>query len=241
MVWSCLPSEGEYSFKPKLMKHEFFKVGVSHDIDESVKEETCTVKIPFLNEDSAGYFGLFEGHRGGWAAASAASNYLHEILQSEIGTKKSDFGKCFESAFEKLDARIKSISYDRGTSASVCLVRKGDDQSFLHFANVGDTRAILCRRGKAVRLTQDHTIADEKEKGRLEACRAYLKSNDKIRGLVRHTRALGDHVVKQWVISTPHYSEIELSPDDSFFLLVSHGLCAVMTDQEAVEIAQSKS
>jgi serine/threonine protein phosphatase PrpC len=97
------------------------------------------------------------------------------------------------------------------------------------------------RGGKAVRLTQDHTIANEQEKGRLDACRAYVKSNDKIRGLVRYTRALGDHVVKQWVISTPYYAEIELSHDDTFLLLLSHGLSAVMADQDAAQIAQSKS
>ncbi len=87
MVWSCLPipsSQSEYAFKPKLAKQDFFKVGVSHDIDESTKEESCTVKVPFLNEESTGYFGLFEGHRGGQAAASAASSYLHEFIQAEL-------------------------------------------------------------------------------------------------------------------------------------------------------------
>ncbi len=140
-----------------------------------------------------------------------------------------------------MDANLKPISYDRGTSASICLVRKSGDQTSLHFANVGDTRVILCRGGKAVRLTNDHTVADEREKNRLDSCRAYTKCNDKIRGLVRHTRALGDHVVKQWVISTPHYVEMELSPEDSFLLFVSRSLCAVIEDEEATEIAQGKA
>eukprot|EP00291_Cryptomonas_curvata_P026284 CAMPEP_0172175994 /NCGR_PEP_ID=MMETSP1050-20130122/14548_1 /TAXON_ID=233186 /ORGANISM="Cryptomonas curvata, Strain CCAP979/52" /LENGTH=246 /DNA_ID=CAMNT_0012848181 /DNA_START=60 /DNA_END=797 /DNA_ORIENTATION=+ len=222
------------------MEHEFLKVGVSDYIDERTKEDSCTVKVPFLNEESAGFFGLFEGHRSGWAAADAVSTNLHEILQHHIRctAPPQQMAYCFESAFAKMDGCLKSVAYDRGASASTCLVRKYDRKTLLHFANVGDTRVILCRGGKAVRLTLDHTISDEKERARVQACPAYKNSNDKIRGLSRHTRALGNHVVKQWVISTPHYIEMELSPEDSFLLLVSRRLCDAIKDQEAVEIAR---
>ncbi len=244
MICSCLPvRRKESSFKPALSEHEFFKVGVSDYIDESTKEDACSVKFPFLNEETAGFFGLFEGHRSGWAAASAASTYLHEILQEQIKTASSplQMAQCFESAFAKMDGNLKSIAYDRGTSASTCLVRKFDGRTVLHFANVGDTRVILCRSGMALRLTLDHTTSNERERTRVQACPAYKSSNDTIRKLCRHTRALGDHVVKQWVISTPHYTEMELSPEDSFLLLVNRRLCDAVKDQEAVEIARGES
>lgn len=51
-----------------------------------------------------------------------------------------------------------------GTTATVCLLRNSVE---LVVGHVGDSRAILCRNGKAQRLTTDHTGDLKSEKGRL--------------------------------------------------------------------------
>ena len=117
------------------------------------------------------------------------------------------------------------------------MVREYSDRTILYFANIGDTRAILNRGGKALRLTKDHTVFDEDEKSRLAASSAYKKSHQQVKSLVRQTRSFGDHALKQWVISAPHFAELELSPGDSQILLISHKLCEMMEDQEMVDIA----
>lgn len=48
-----------------------------------------------------------------------------------------------------------------GTTATVCLLRNSVE---LVVAHVGDSRAILCRDGKAQRLTIDHTGELKSEK-----------------------------------------------------------------------------
>lgn len=51
---------------------------------------------------------------------------------------------------------------DSGTTACVCLV--GKDKVIV--ANAGDSRAVLCRNGKAVDLSVDHKPEDEVETNR---------------------------------------------------------------------------
>lgn len=50
-----------------------------------------------------------------------------------------------------------------GTTATVALLRDGIE---LVVASVGDSRALLCRKGKAVKLTTDHTPERKEEKER---------------------------------------------------------------------------
>lgn len=50
-----------------------------------------------------------------------------------------------------------------GTTATVALVRDGIE---LVVASVGDSRAILCRKGKPMKLTIDHTPERKDEKER---------------------------------------------------------------------------
>lgn len=50
-----------------------------------------------------------------------------------------------------------------GTTATVALLRDGIE---LVVASVGDSRALLCRKGKAMKLTIDHTPERKEEKER---------------------------------------------------------------------------
>lgn len=56
-----------------------------------------------------------------------------------------------------------------GTTATVALLRDGIE---LVVASVGDSRALLCRKGKAMKLTIDHTPERKEEKER------YLSADD---------------------------------------------------------------
>lgn len=52
-----------------------------------------------------------------------------------------------------------------GTTATVCLLRDGVE---LVVANVGDSRALLCREGQALRLTNDHDPENAAEVERIK-------------------------------------------------------------------------
>lgn len=47
-----------------------------------------------------------------------------------------------------------------GATACVVITRKENDCEILYVANVGDTRAVLSKNGKPIRLSKDHKATD---------------------------------------------------------------------------------
>lgn len=62
---------------------------------------------------------------------------------------------------------------------------------FLHVANVGDCRAVLCRAGTAVAVTQDHTPSLPCEAARVEKAGGFV-SRGRVNGILGVSRSFGD-------------------------------------------------
>ena len=62
---------------------------------------------------------------------------------------------------------------------------------FLHVANVGDCRAVLCRGGTAVAITRDHTPSVPTEAARVEAAGGFV-SRGRVNGILGVSRSFGD-------------------------------------------------
>ncbi|KAK5118994.1 hypothetical protein LTR62_000205 [Meristemomyces frigidus] len=109
-------------------------------------------------------------------------------------------------------------------------------QRVLYTANVGDARIVLCRNGKALRLSYDHKGSDENE-GKRVAGAGGLILNNRVNGVLAVTRALGDAYMKDLVTGHPYTTETVIQPDiDEFLILACDGLWDVCTDQEAVDL-----
>lgn len=95
---------------------------------------------------------------------------------------------------QRLDNEIKG-----GTTAVVALIYN----HYLHIANVGDSRALLCFQGRdnhlhVEQLSVDHTTRNEDELRRLQECGL---DPEKLRrykrlGVQQNTRSIGDHSIK---------------------------------------------
>ncbi|KAI8972211.1 protein serine/threonine phosphatase 2C [Trametes punicea] len=108
----------------------------------------------------------------------------------------------------------------------------------LYCANVGDARAVLCRAGKATRLTYDHTTQDSAEVQRIEEQGGTIEQG-RVEGVLIPTRALGDPHLNAYVTGTPYTTEMELTQKDEFLILACDGLWDVIDDQEAVDLIRS--
>ena len=248
MLWSCIAKpniEDDLSRTDATLEDErLFEVGQTHYFNGYAPENAIKVKVPFLSECQAGYFALFEGHRNGYVVSHTVSNLLHDFLQKEILLDESsglDIRLCFESAYSKADDRVKTIAADRGTSAAAWIIRKCENKLRLHFSNVGGSRAVLCRGTTTVRLTDEHVPSNVDERRRLESTSAYANSCSGVRQLVPTTRAIGDHLLKGWVISRPHYSTYDLSPEDTFIVCMTSNISQLINDEEVLALSAGES
>lgn len=97
-------------------------------------------------------------------------------------------------------------------------------QRVLYTANVGDARIILCRKGKALRLSYDHKGSDENE-GKRVANAGGLILNNRVNGVLAVTRALGDNYMKDLVTGHPYTTETVIQPGmDEFIILACDGV-----------------
>lgn len=97
-------------------------------------------------------------------------------------------------------------------------------QRVLYTANVGDARIVLCRNGKALRLSYDHKGSDENEGKRVHNAGGLILNN-RVNGVLAVTRALGDAYMKELVTGHPYTTETVIQPDlDEFIILACDGV-----------------
>jgi len=153
---------------------------------------------------------------GSQAIAPALAKAAEEVSKSEESSTLA--------APEATHARLKSTA---------------TRQRVLYTANVGDARIVLCRQGKALRLSYDHKGSDENE-GKRIANAGGLILNNRVNGVLAVTRALGDTYMKDLVTGHPYTTETVIQPDlDEFAIIACDGLWDVCTDQEAVDLVRN--
>ena len=134
-----------------------------------------------------------------------------------------------------------------GTTALTTLVWGNQ----LLVANAGDCRAVLCRRGRAIDLTEDHKPSNLEEALRVKAAGGHICSDGYLNGHLAVLRALGDHHFKDLkaptgpdgamegpLIARPEVAMHDLLPEDEFMLIACDGLWDVLSSQRAIEIAR---
>merc|ERR1712110_715277 len=129
----------------------------------------------------------------------------------------------------------------------------------LVLAHVGDSRAVLCRAGQAVAVSEDHKPDRLDEKKRIERAgglvlnvrgawriaapanpRGTSKSSRREYSGLNMTRSLGDLCFKRPTALSMPEPEVKVLPitdKDSFLVLANNGIYNVLSNQEVVECA----
>ena len=147
-----------------------------------------------------------------------------------------------KAAFSQIEDTVmadETLKYQGSTAVAVLLHESEEGHRTLLSANVGDSRAILSRNGRAVDLTRDHKPNEEREKARILAMGETIEWDrlskvHRVRNLSL-SRAIGDRYAKPAVsgeVEINHYPVVE--DGDEFILLASDGLWDVMTSEDAV-------
>lgn len=191
------------------------------------------------------FYAVFDGH-GGMRASSCAAATLHENLASklpegDLATIEKDIKRAFFESFKKTDEEfLKEASKNKPIwkdgSTAVCVFVLNDS---LYIANLGDSKAVLCRvnsnKPSAIPLTQDHSPTQYNERIRIEKSGGYVKDG-RVMGVLEVSRSIGDGQYKTCGVSCiPDVKRCKLSDNDRFLVIACDGLWKVFKPVEAVE------
>lgn len=179
-----------------------------------------------------------------------------------IGPTVEDYAAALQSALEKIDKEILRISHwsFQGSTAVVIWVHeekmanaedvsKAELNRTIIAANIGDSRAVLCRDNQAWNLTRDHKPNDPDEQERIEGlggsviwCGDVDLSGQPIeeRGIYRVngnlalSRAIGDRAERPHVTAEPEIIAVPVESGDEFIIIATDGLWDVMDSSDAV-------
>ncbi|CAL5384971.1 unnamed protein product [Camellia sinensis] len=203
------------------------------------------------------FYAVFDGHGGSEAATYLKNNAVRFLFQDVDFFKTShniddgddngflnELKDCHIKAFLLADRALadeecSGVSSDCGTTALTALVLG----RHLVVANAGDCRAVICRKGIAMPITQDHRTSYLPERRRVEELGGTIKFGYP-NGELAVTRALGDWYMKSPfgsvslspLTAEPDVHQIVLTEDDEFLIMASDGIWDVLSNQEAVDI-----
>lgn len=175
-------------------------------------------------------FCLFDGHGGGQVSKFLQNNfgnYMKKILNS------ADYNIAFTNLFKYIDEDIKKLNCPSvGSTATIVYIEKKDNKRILYCANIGDSRCVLIKKNKVIRLSYDHRVADLNEKNRIISNGGIIV-NERVYGILMLSRSFGDFLTKDFgVIVTPYVTKVELTEDDLYCVIASDGVWDVIKDND---------
>jgi len=190
-----------------------------------------------------------------------------------------DFKKALVLALEKVDREVQRISHwsYQGSTAVVVWIHEDrlqqqveldtesknkprvpsnnvtEIQRTVIVANIGDSRAVLCRNDTAFALTRDHKPNDPIERTRIEKSGGKVTWNGdvdkelnpiegrgvyRVNGILALSRAIGDRSERPHVTAKPDIVTFPVEEKDEFIILATDGLWDVIESVEAVDLIQ---
>jgi len=143
----------------------------------------------------------------------------------------------------------KSSPDSMGCTANVLLLQslkaeKGEEASVRGWiANCGDSRSVLCRKGRAFLLSQDHTPALPSEYNRIINAGGAVNKFGRVDGNLNLSRSLGDLFYKngpggpeaQKICGVPDIRHVTFRPGDEFIVLGCDGIWERSTNKAGTQ------
>ncbi|XP_014393121.1 PREDICTED: integrin-linked kinase-associated serine/threonine phosphatase 2C isoform X5 [Myotis brandtii] len=197
------------------------------------------------------YFAVFDGH-GGIRASKFAAQNLHQNLirkfpKGDVISVEKTVKRCLLDTFKHTDEEfLKQASSQKPAwkdgSTATCVLAVDNT---LYIANLGDSRAILCRYNEesqkhaALSLSKEHNPTQYEERMRIQKAGGNVRDG-RVLGVLEVSRSIGDGQYKRCgVTSVPDIRRCQLTPNDRFILLACDGLFKVFTPEEAVNFILS--
>ena len=190
---------------------------------------------------------------------------ISEIAQVLSPQSLQDIFRLTDSALIDHIATLGDPECWSGSTATICFI----DEHKIVCANVGDSSAVIGRKGKPISLTEEHRPTPRTKSGRNEIERIAMAggwvTQERVCGILAVSRAFGDYEFKGGrselleefrydgnvqattstlhappVVALPHVHELNRSTDDEFIIIATDGIWDVMNGSQAVTFVCSK-
>ncbi|XP_010261585.1 PREDICTED: probable protein phosphatase 2C 76 [Nelumbo nucifera] len=203
-------------------------------------EDFYDVKMSKIDGQTVCLFGIFDGH-GGSRAAEFLKEHLFENLMKHpqfISDTKLAISETYQQTDRDfLEAESNTFRDDGSTASTAVMVGNR-----LYVANVGDSRTIISKAGKAIPLSEDHKPNRSDERKRIESAGGVVMwaGTWRVGGVLAMSRAFGNRLLKQFVVAEPEIQEEELDNEIELLVLATDGLWDVVPNEDAVNIARTE-
>ncbi|KAF8401246.1 hypothetical protein HHK36_012178 [Tetracentron sinense] len=240
-------------FAPSIRSGSFADIGPRRFMeDEHIRIDDLSAHLGslFRCPVPSAFYGVFDGHGGPDAAAYIRKNVMRFFFEDADFPQISEVDDVFleevenslRKAFLLADLALAddcSVNSSSGTTALTALILG----RLLLVANAGDCRAVLCRKGEAIEMSQDHRPIYPLERRRVEELGGYIEDGY-LNGVLSVSRALGDWDMKfprgsaSPLIAEPEFRQVILTEDDEFLIIGCDGIWDVMSSQHAVSLVR---
>ncbi|XP_060175009.1 probable protein phosphatase 2C 24 isoform X1 [Lycium barbarum] len=227
--------------------------GRRRDMEDAVAIHPSFLQMEQENSGDLHYFGVYDGH-GCSHVATKCKERLHELVKEELENNEGndEWELAMDRSFHRMEKEVIAWSktVTRGTcrcemqtpecdavgSTAVAVVVTPDK---IIVANCGDSRAILCRNGKAIPLSNDQKPDRPDELNRIQEAggRVIYWDGPRVSGVLAMSRAIGDNYLKPYVICEPEVTITDRTAEDDCLILASDGLWDVVSNDTACGVA----
>ncbi|KAJ8556564.1 hypothetical protein ON010_g9400 [Phytophthora cinnamomi] len=180
----------------------------------TVIQDLCIESLSRLGMHPQSYFAVYDGH-GGEEASAFLGDVLHHNIIEEFYMKKTELKTLLSTSQEELQSMITkrlTDAFERtdeeflneserpqaGSTATTVFVAG----KYMFVSNVGDSRTVLSRGGKAERLSNDHKPSRPDEAQRIRDTGGFV-IHGRIMGELAVSRAFGDVPFKTFDLPEP--------------------------------------
>uniref|UniRef100_A0A023FJD7 Putative serine/threonine protein phosphatase n=1 Tax=Amblyomma cajennense TaxID=34607 RepID=A0A023FJD7_AMBCJ len=179
------------------------------------------------------YYAVFDGHAG-VEAADYATAHLHRNIAAQpdfVTDPVNAMREGFKLTDRNFLQRSSKEGLKSGCTAVCCLVR---EQRQLVVGWLGDSQAILVRKGVPLQLVIPHKPEREDERKRIEELGGLvlLMGIWRVNGTLGVSRAIGDAEHKPYVTSDPDVISLDLDGTEDFLVLGCDGLWDQLSPQD---------
>lgn len=225
----------------------------------TTQEDSHNVMLEF--QENTSLFCLYDGHNG-QAVARFVARYLPTYLIKNTNYKQGNIEAGLQEVFLLIDddllhnkdindvligfkdtslryKEIQPIAMAAGSTGVVLLIKN----DIYYCANVGDSRCVIARDGKALVLTRDHKPDNPEERARVEKAGGSV-INGRINMGIDVSRSFGDGIYKrnpslgikeQMITPFPYTVVQKIEKADEFIVLFCDGIWNAMSNQQLVD------